>query len=194
MLAPVIWMAAIIYCGTQPEFSHVSQFISELGERGSPTELIMRYAGFVPSGLMHIAFAACAYAAFTGNRLAAAGAALIAINGLARIGAGFFPCEPGCDASLGAMSQRLHGLSATIGFFALIGASIAWGIVLRKHRGLRALAVFSFVCGIAGLAFLLFMERSPEVRGLYERLSSGALSVWILVFAATLWHQRRNAE
>ena len=42
----------------RPEYSHFSQYISELGERGSSTELIMRYAAFVPTGLMHIAFAA----------------------------------------------------------------------------------------------------------------------------------------
>jgi len=89
ILAPLVWASAIIFCGSlRPEYNHLTQYISELGERGSSTELIMRYAGFVPTGLMHAAFAACLYVAFKGSRLAVIAATLLAINGLARIGAG----------------------------------------------------------------------------------------------------------
>jgi hypothetical protein len=41
-----------------------------------------------------------------------------------------------------------------------------------------------------GLVFLLLMAWSAELKagtGLYERLSSGVLSLWVLVFAARLW-------
>jgi hypothetical protein len=150
----------------------------------------MRYAGFVPTGLMHVAFAACLYVAFKGSPLAVIAATLLAINGLARIGAGFFPCEPGCAGPKLLLSQQLHSLSAGVGFFALIGASVMWGLVLRRHRSLRGLGPYSVGCGIVGLVFLLLMAWSAEPRagtGLYERLSSGVLSLWVLVFAATLW-------
>ena len=149
----------------------------------------MRYAGFVPTGLMHAAFAACLYVAFKGSRLAVIAATLLAINGLARIGAGLFPCEPGCAGPKLLLSQQLHSLSAGVGFFALIAASVTWGLVLRRH-GSRGLGLFSVGCGIVGLVFLLLMAWGAEPRagtGLYERLSSGVLSVWVLVFAATLW-------
>jgi hypothetical protein len=42
-----------------------------------------------------------------------------------------------------------------------------------------------------GLVFLLLMSWSAELRrgtGLYERLSSGVLSLWVLVFAVRLWY------
>lgn len=95
--APVLWASIIIFCGSvRPEYSHFTQFISELGERGSSTEFIMRYAGFLPTGLMHVAFSAFLYVTFKGSRLTAIAATLLAINGLARIGAGIFPCEVGC--------------------------------------------------------------------------------------------------
>ena len=191
ILAPLLWASAIIFCGSlRPEYSHFTQYISELGERGSSTELIMRYAGFVPTGLMHVAFAACLYVAFKGSPLAVIAATLLAINGLARIGAGLFPCEPGCAGPKLLLSQQLHSWSAGAGFFALIGASVLWGLVLRRHRSLRGLGLFSVGCGIAGLVFLLLMVWSAEPRagtGLYERLSSGVLSLWVLMFAATLW-------
>ena len=59
LMAPVLWALVIIFGGSlRPEYSHFSRYISELGERGSSTEMIMRYAAFVPTGLMHIAFSA----------------------------------------------------------------------------------------------------------------------------------------
>ena len=173
----------------RPGYSHLTQYISELGERGSSTEFIMRYAGFVPTGLMHVAFAAFLYVAFKGSRLAAFAAALLAINGLARVAAGMFPCETGC-AGAGLISQRLHNLSATVGFFALIGAALIWGVLLRRYQHLRVLSLYSIGSGILGLVFLVLMSRSAGSRagtGLYECLASGVLSLWILVFAAALW-------
>jgi len=191
MLAPLIWAFAIVFCGSsRPEYSHFAQYISELGERGSSTEFTMRYAGFLPTGLMHMAFAAFLYVAFRGSRLAMLAAALLAINGMARIGAGLFPCEPGCVGPNLLLSQQLHSLSAGIGFFALIGASLIWGILLRSYRGLQGLGLYSVGSGAVGLVFLLLMVWSAELRagtGLYERLSSGVLSLWVLVFAARLW-------
>ncbi len=191
LLAPLLWAFAIVFCGSlRPEFSHFTQYISELGERGSSTEFTMRYMGFVPTGAMHMAFAAFLFAAFRGSKLAAIAATLLAINGLARIGAGLFPCEPGCAGPKVLLSQQLHSLSAAIGFFAFIGASVLWGIVLRSYRSLRALSPYSVACGILGLVFLLLMVWSDERRagtGLYERLSSGVLSLWVFVFAARLW-------
>ena len=192
ILAPVLWASAIILCGSlRPGYSHLTQYISELGERGSSTELLMRYAGFVPTGLMHIAFAASLYAAFRSYRLSSVAAALLALNGLGRVVAGLFPCEPGCAGPRVLLSQKLHSLAAGVGFLALIGASILWGVLLRRHRSLKGLSVYSIVAGLSGLIFLLLMSWSAELRrgtGLYERLSSGVLSLWVLMFAIRLWY------
>jgi len=197
ILAPLLWASAIVFCGSlRPEYSHFTQYISELGERGSSTEFIMRYAGFLPTGLMHMAFAAFLYVAFKGGRLAAIAATLLAIDGLARIGAGMFPCEPGCVGSELSLSQQLHSLSARIGFFALIGAAVTWGIFLQRYRSLRGLSLYSVGSGTVGLVFLLLMAWSAELRagtGLYESLSSGVLSLWVLVFAARLWRLKADS-
>jgi len=191
VLAPVFWASAIFFVGSlRPEYSHFTQYISELGERGSSTELFMRYGAFVPTGLMHIAFAAFLSFAFKDSPVAKFAAMLIAINGIARIGAGMFPCEVGCALPRLLLSQKLHSLSAGVGFFALIGASCLWGIELRRYQSLRGLSAYSIVSGCLALVFLALMTWSAELRadtGLYERLSTGLLSLWMLVFAARLW-------
>lgn len=191
ILAPVLWAGAVIFCGSlRPEYSHLTQYISELGERGSSTEFMIRYAGFVPTGLMHVVFAAFLYVVFKGSRPAAIAAMLLAINGLARIGAGIFPCEVGCAGPRLLLSQKLHSLSSGVGFFALIGAAILWGVLLRRYQRLRGLSLYSVGSGILGLVFLVAMLWGAELRrgtGLYERLSTGVLSLWVLVFAVRLW-------
>ncbi len=191
ILAPVLWALVIILCGgLRPEYSHLTQYISELGERGGSTEFIMRYAAFVPTGLMHTAFAAYLYVAFKGSPLATIAATLLAINGIARIVAGMFPCEIGCALPRLLLSQKLHSLAAGVGFFALIGASVLWGFVFRRYQSLRGLSAYSIGSGCLGLVFLALMSWGAELRtgtGLYERLSTGVLSLWVLVFAARLW-------
>ena len=193
VLAPLLWASAIVFCGTlRPGFSHFTQYISELGERGSSTELLMRYGAFVATGLMHVAFAAALATAFKSSRPGVIAAVLIGLNGLARIAAGFFPCEVACEET-GSLGQRMHSFSAGVGFVALVVSAIVWSVVFRRTRDLRALAAYSAISGALGLGFLVLMDWSAEqgtARGLFERLSSGVLSLWILVFALRLQHRQ----
>lgn len=197
MLAPVLWAGVIVYCGAlRPAFSHYRQYISELGERASSTELIMRYAGFVPTGLLHMAFAAFLLAVFRGQRLAALGALLIALNGAARIAAGMFPCDPGCSMTL-SLNQRLHSGAATLGFLSLIAAALLWGWLFRRFQRLRCLSTYTLLSGCVAAVFVVLTAATDGTRagtGLYERLSSGALSLWLLVFAARLWWLKADAD
>ena len=189
VLAPVLWAISIAFSASlRPEYSHRTQVISELGERGSSTELVMRYGGFVPTGLMHMAFGAFLYAMFRGNRLAAIGAFLLILNGVGRIGAGMFPCDAGCAGSTAPLIQKLHNWSATLGFVAIIGAAALWSRIFRRDRRLRSLSVYSLASAFVGLVFLVLMVAGrPGASGLYERLSSGVLSLWVLVVATRLW-------
>ena len=133
--APVLWATSIAICGAlRPGFSHVTQYISELGERGSSTELIMRYAAFVPTGLMHLTFAAFLAVTFRENRLGVLAAAFLGLNGLGRIGAGVFACDAGCGGLALSLSQRMHSLSATLGFMALIVSVALWSIAFRQYE------------------------------------------------------------
>lgn len=196
LLAPVLWAGAIVYSGSlRPGFSHYTQYISELGERTSSTEFIMRYAGFVPTGLMHMAFAAFLIFAFRGQRTAVAGALLIALNGAARIAAGLFPCEVGCSLPHVLPAQQIHSWAAITGFLAFIAAASSWGWWFRHDSRLRSLSAYSLATAAAAFVFAVLTSVSDATRagtGLYERLSSGLLSLWLLIFAARLWWLRAH--
>ena len=120
------------------------------------------------------------------------------MNGLGRIGAGLFACEPGCLAPE-VLTQRLHSLAATVAFLAIAGAALLGAVLFRRHPGLRPLAAYSLVTGVGGLLCLALMSagassgESTGLRvGLYERLASGLFSLWVLVGAA--WLLRRLGQ
>jgi hypothetical membrane protein len=192
VVATLLWAAIIVLGGAlRPGFDHVGQYISELGERGSSVASLVRYGGFVATGILHLGFAAALHAVSAPlsqrPRLALGVALLVAVNGLGRIGAGLYTCTPGC--AIADDEQRLHSLAASLAFFAVIGATLLGALLFRAHPHLRPLAAYSLATGTAAFAFLALMSaggNAPFGVGLYERLASGVLSLWILVTALRL--------
>lgn len=191
ILAPILWLALIALTGAmRPEFNHISHYISELGEKGSTTEQLMRYAGFQFTGFLYLAFASALWAT-SGNQWLRLVAVLVALDGVGRIGAGMFPCDPGC---LGfSIEQHLHHDFATVGFISGAGAAIICGIAFRQLPSPRYLSWYSIGSGILALIFLLLMawnDNPIEAHGLFEHLATLLLSVWLLVFAVYCLRQR----
>jgi len=146
----------------------------------------MRYGAFGFTGFLYLCFAGALLVTFHDGWLARVATVLIALEGIGRIGAGVFPCDPGCvQVSPG---LDLHRLFATIGFCSGVLATFFWGFILRRSPVLRPLALFSLACGAVALVSLVLMSSAQPVlpRGLLEHLATVALSVWLLVFAGRL--------
>ena len=189
VLGPLLWLSLIVVAGAmRPGFSHVTQYISELGERGSSTETLMRYAAFEFTGFLYLCFALILMVDFRNSRFYRLAECLIAIDGLGRIGAGIFPCDPGCVGL--SLSQELHHYFATVGFSSGILATIVWGIIFRIQDWPKMFTGYSVGSGISALTFLLLMTWSQnpmKTPGLFEHLATLILSLWLLVFAAYLF-------
>jgi hypothetical membrane protein len=194
IVSPILWLAVL---GTamlaRPAFSPVTDFISELGEAGSTTELFVRYAGFEFTGLLYVVFAIAAATFVRGGVWPVIAALLIALDGVGRIGAGVYPCDPGCESV--SATQELHRLFATVGFCSGVLAALAWGAVARRHAWLRGFANVSTGAGLLTTALLLLMTWSANpypLTGLYEHLATVVISVWTLLLAVRL--VRRASE
>jgi hypothetical membrane protein len=196
IISPLLWLALIATAGAlRPDFSHVTHYISELGERGSATEALMRYGAFGFTGLLYLCFAGALLVTFRQGWLWRGAALLIAFDGVGRMGAGMFPCDPGCaQVSLG---PDLHKLFATIGFCSGTLAAFVWGSLLRACPPLRSLSSFSVASATVALVSLLLMSWAGDLAlppGLFEHLATVILSVWLLVFAGRLvWVGKANA-
>ena len=196
IISPILWLALIATAGAlRPDFSHVTHYISELGERGSATEALMRYGAFGFTGFLYLCFAAALLATFQDGWLRRAAALLIALDGVGRMGAGAFPCDPGCVRV--APGPDLHKLFATIGFSSGILAAFLWGVLLCRFHLFRPLSSFSVGSGAVALVALLLMSwaRDPALPpGLFEHLATVVLSVWLLVFAGrVVWVENAPA-
>jgi hypothetical membrane protein len=195
IISPILWFALVATAGAlRPGFSHFTQYISELGERGSATEALMNYGAFGFTGFLYLCFGAAVLATFQDGWLRRAAAILISVDGIGRMGAGVFPCDPGCvQVSLG---PNLHRMFATIGFSAGISAALLWGFALRRVPPLRSLSSFSVGSGAVALVSLLLMSGTgnPALpKGIFERVATVALSVWLLVFASRLvWVEKSS--
>ena len=186
ILAPVVWVVVIAWGDVaRADLAAVTDFISELGERGSATERLVRIGGFIGTGALLAVFGGTLSVAARPAWKALIVGALVALDGIGRAGAGVYPCDPGCDGV--SRSQELHRLFATIGFCSGILAALAAGLLYRRRIDL--------VLGLATTAFLLLMtwEENPlHAEGLWERLATGALSLWLFLFAATVLRGSRG--
>jgi hypothetical membrane protein len=184
--SPVLWLGLIAVAGSlHPDFNHLTHYVSELAGRGSSTEALMRDVAFGFSGFLYLGFAAALLSIFPREWMFAVAALLVGVEGIGRMGAGVFPCDPGCIRVSG--DQDLHKLFATIGFFAGILAAILWGVLFRRLAPLRSLSWFSIGSGVVALAALILMswkENPARAPGLFELIASAGLSIWLFVFAA----------
>lgn len=195
LLSPALWWTTILTCqAALPGFDPIVMTISELAETGRSTATVMFGAGFLATGLLNIGFGAGLHGMLGRTRAAALAGTLVAVNGLARIGVGFNPCEPGCVATGASNVQARHFLFAAIGFAAMIAASAVAAGVLRRRAVPGWLVPYTMLSMLLGLGFIVAMQVAGETwraAGLLERLSSASLTLWMFVLALVLW--RRDA-
>ena len=93
---PILFtLSTIISASLRPDYSHVSQFISELGATGTSNAQLMNFAGFLPTGLMIAALGVSLFFLLLPKRpVSSIGSALIAIFGLGAFFSGIFSILP----------------------------------------------------------------------------------------------------
>ena len=122
-------------------------------------------------------------------------AGLIALDGVGRMDAGVFACDPGCGGH--SLDQELHHTLATVGFLSGALSAITWGIVFRRLGWPPLIAWYSVASGTLALILLLLMTwpgNPVHVVGLFEHLATAVLSLWILVFAVLINGSPLNPE
>jgi hypothetical membrane protein len=184
IVSPILWLGLIAFAGAQhPDYSHVTQYISELAERGSSTETLMRYLAFGFTGFLYLGFAAT----FPHQIIPGVIAFFIVLDGIGRMGAGVFPCDPGCDGITS--TQDIHYIFASIGFSSGIMAALCCGFLGSKLAPIRSFRWFSVTAGLLALVSLLLMSWAANpvnAPGLFEHFATGILSIWLLIISAQL--------
>lgn len=177
-------LTTLVAAALTPGYSHVSQFISELGAEGAPLQGPVRYLGFPLAGLALLVFCGTAW-----RQLPASGAATFGLLGLAVYAGGYlvavvFPCDPGCRPATPSLSQQIHNLVGLLGYLLAPGFLVLLGRAARHWPGARHLVLASHVAaGVALLGLLTLSPASPVV-GLSQRALEAAVLAWAVCCGA----------
>ncbi len=182
---PVLFTSVVILCAAlRPEYSHVSQFMSELGETGGSHASLMNFLGFIPSGLLLAFFGASLASLRPCTALSLAAAALIIVFGLGITGAGVCSCDPGCPRQGLSTEAMLHQVVSITAFIAGVLGIALWAYRFRELPAWRSLWRYSAATSATALVLLLVLNASIESRwfaGVWQRLFLSTLFVWCAV-------------
>lgn len=195
-VASAFGLGAVLFAGAvplvaaalDPTYDPCSQFISELGETGAPQALLVNLAGFLPTGLLTILFAACTAARAGANPRARFGFLLFSSVGWAYFVTALFPCDPGCPAS-GSIAQTVHNAFGVVEYLGGgLGLLLLWSALPREATSF-GLGPLSLACALAVLLAFAGML-TPElqtVRGLVQRCAEVPLFLWVLAASLHGW-------
>lgn len=176
-LGTVVLMAVVAGAAT-PNYSHLAQFISELGAQGAPTEWAVRLGGFLPAGSLLLAFCWLAYRALPRSR-----SSTLALCGLAIYAAGYlvasaFPCDLGCRPRQPSTSQVIHNAVGTLGYLIAPAFLLTMARAARTWPDAKYLAIAGYIAsGIALLGLVTLSPQSATV-GLSQRLLEASVLGW----------------
>lgn len=183
--APIVLGLAVFLGGSlYPGYSHVSQFISELGATGAPFPSILNFGGLIPAGALTLAFALAMHWRYRSGTTLTISCALVALAGLSQLIAGVFPCDPGCSFEAMSRSAQIHALAAFSASFSRFLAPLLFAVANRaKHA---RLFWSSLLLGAGALAALAVGSQqgadSPYV-GVLQRIHVALFFTWVLIVA-----------
>lgn len=169
-----------------PGYSHVSQFISELGASGAQTEVFVRFVGFLPAGLSLLVFGVAAYLAAPKSLFASVGFIGLAIYSSGYLVAVVYPCDAGCRPDNPSIAQEIHNIVGLLGYILAPVLLLTLSAAASKWPGSRKLS--ATLKGAAALALLGLLTLSPESPwvGISQRLIEAAVLISMMLTAKYL--------
>ncbi|HEX8704920.1 MAG TPA: DUF998 domain-containing protein [Myxococcaceae bacterium] len=183
----IVSIAALVTLGVPfvfsamfPGYSHVRDYISELGAAGAPHASAVNLLTFLPTGLLFIAATFSLKGVLPRRPVVTAGLALVSLAGISYIGAAFVPCDAGCPAT-GTSQQGLHNLFGLAGY---LGASIGL-CLLGANSGSRTLGRLAIAAGVVAVVglFVMGVPEAEPWRGLAQRIVECAIVGWMVLAA-----------
>ncbi|MGW8121738.1 DUF998 domain-containing protein [Roseivirga echinicomitans] len=186
LLGVTLFSIASILGGFQfDNYNPLSQYISETYTIDTPYGKVLRYFGYIPSGILLTIFTFFGQRKFPKSSLIKLGFSGIGIfYGIATVIVGIFPCDEGCNKELinPSISQLIHNLTGLLTYIFVPLSIIAIGIGLRQLKTHFCLSRISIICGLNCIVFVSILLSDPlsQWAGLYQRIIEGTFIIWII--------------
>jgi len=194
---PLLFTLTTAICaGLRPGYSHISQFISELGATDSPNAHLMNFAGFIPAGLMIALLGFSLILNLPRKFLPLTGSVLIAMFGIGMIVVGIFSNdfpEPHEDA--GSLSNRIHDQVSLLMFLSVIIGIFILGISFRKLPSWRRLWLYTVLSSLVSLGLLVALINSTQTftyTGIWQRLFLLSIFLWMGIAGLHIFNAQRE--
>ncbi len=175
VVALAVFYPAVLFGGAslKADYSHISQYISELNAVGSAWSWQIGYLGFLPLGLLGFALLLVVARSSGLSGISLIGCWLLIGEPIAYAGSAFAPCDLGCP-STGSLSQNVHNILSVI---TLLMTTLGLALLsfnkritqIRRVGWLALAAVF-----ITLYALALAPDLAPW-KGLLQRMAEGIL-------------------
>jgi Protein of unknown function (DUF998) len=168
-----------------PNYSHISQFISESYAVDAPKADLLRHFGYIPSGVLFLLFS------FFGNKktpkstLKSIGFFGIGFGyGFGTIICSIFNCDSGCNPELidPSLSQIIHNLMGLITYMIVPFSILLIAIASRKWKNGLYLSNISYLVFIISFLFVVILNANlgSQFKGLIQRVIEGSILFWIV--------------
>lgn len=180
-----LYAATIVLGGAAfPGYSHAAQYISELGATGAPHSWAVSWLGFIPSGLLLMAFAAIAPVLLPRSPWTWLGFAGIGYYAFGLVAGGLFPCDFGCRPDEPTVAQVIHNAVAGTSYLAGIIALLVLGVQARKWPAGTHLLPLGIGCWLIASLALPALDPEFAYAGVAQRVIELAMCVWLVTCAA----------
>ena len=175
-------MTVLIAGAMYPGYSHVGQFMSELGAHGAPGGWIVNYFGFVPTEILFLGFVGLAFRRAGRDGGMRVGLALLGLYAVGLIIAAFYPCDAGCRPDDPTFSHLVHIASGLVAYLFFIAGVLVLAVSTRRRIGTVLSMLGILAVALALFCFVQITPDNPQV-GLYQRCLETALYAWCIAFA-----------
>lgn len=192
VLTLVVFYPIVVFGGAslKADYSHVSQYISELNAVGSAWSWQIGYLGFLPLGLLGFALLLMVGRSARLTGISQIGYWLLTGEPIAYVGSAFAPCDLGCP-STGSLSQDVHNAVSVVTLLmttsGLVLLSFNKRITQTKRVGWLVLAAIFIT-----LYTLALVPDFAPLKGLLQRLAEGVLYGSLCVVAWRLLAARNQ--
>ncbi|WP_290619673.1 MULTISPECIES: DUF998 domain-containing protein [unclassified Arsukibacterium] len=196
IILPVVsalwFLTTIILAGAyEPDYQHMSQYISELGATGAANGQWVNLGGFIPASVLLVFFVVMAISHSSGQKKQLLGLMGIAVYAVTLGIAALYPCDSGCRPQNPSVSQLIHNLSAMSGYLSAVAAVFLLASYVKQH-GSKILSIVGYIFGaVASIMFFLLNPEFPLL-GLAQRVFELSIYLWILLYSLHLNAEIRN--
>jgi hypothetical membrane protein len=171
-----------------PNYSHLSQFISELYAVDAPNADVVRYFGYLPSGILILIFSLLAQKMTPKSSSKSIGFMGIMVGyGFGTIICAIYNCDVGCNPKFidPSLSQIIHNLMGMITYLIVPFSILLIAIDSRNWENSRQYTLVSFIIFAISFTFVVVLNLNLDspYKGLIQRIIEGSILFWITTSA-----------